>query len=46
MLAVIIIILIYGAGILASICLLIYTVAKRIDEKNKEEKEHKKYDDY
>ncbi|MGM9934721.1 hypothetical protein [uncultured Clostridium sp.] len=46
MLGVIIIILIYGAGILAAIGLLIYTIAKRMDEKKREEKEHKKYDDY
>ena len=46
MLGVIIIILIYGSGILAAIGLLIYTIAKRMDEKKREEKEHKKYDDY
>ena len=46
MMVVIVIILIYGAGIIAAIGLLIYTVAKRMDGKKIEEKEHKKYDDY
>ena len=46
MIGVMIIIFLYGAGIIVAAGLLIYTIVKRIDENKKEDKEHKKYDDY
>lgn len=46
MIGVMTILILYGFGIIAAIGILIYTIAKRVDEKKKEDKEHKKYNDY